>query len=306
MVSSSNTGSAGTDLPDGGPVVVGFDGSDSGEDALALGLRLAATTGRRAVVAAVYPESPPGAGHVDAEWVTALRANAEHLLHRARAVVGDEFAADYRSVASGSVAHGLDDLAGAVGASTIVVGSGHGGPLRRIMAGSTAERLLQGAAVPVVVAPRGHRINPTPRLDAVGCAFVDTADAREALRSAAGIAARAGAQLKIYTVVAASAEFALLGGRDAQRAYVAVARDDFRRAADRAVAEVQDGVSATAVVLEGEVVDVLAALDDRDVDLLVVGSRGYGPLRRVLLGGTSARLIRRAATPVMVVPRCAG
>jgi nucleotide-binding universal stress UspA family protein len=52
-------------------------------------------------------------------------------------------------------------------------------------------------------------------------------------------------------------------------------------------------------------VDELAALDDREIDLLVCGSRGYGPVRRVLLGGVSSRLIRRAACPVVVVPRCA-
>ena len=40
-----------------------------------------------------------------------------------------------------------------------------------------------------------------------------------------------------------------------------------------------------------------------DVDLLVCGSRGYGPLGSVLLGGVSRRLIHRAACPVIVVPR---
>lgn len=40
-----------------------------------------------------------------------------------------------------------------------------------------------------------------------------------------------------------------------------------------------------------------------DADLLVVGSRGYGPLRRVLLGSTSAGLVRSARCPVLVYPR---
>ena len=40
-----------------------------------------------------------------------------------------------------------------------------------------------------------------------------------------------------------------------------------------------------------------------DVDLLVCGSRGYGPLGSVLLGGVSRRLVHRAACPVIVVPR---
>jgi nucleotide-binding universal stress UspA family protein len=57
---------------------------------------------------------------------------------------------------------------------------------------------------------------------------------------------------------------------------------------------------ATGELLEGDVVDELAALE---VDLLVCGSRGYGPLRRVLLGGVSRRLIRRACSPLVMVPR---
>jgi hypothetical protein len=37
--------------------------------------------------------------------------------------------------------------------------------------------------------------------------------------------------------------------------------------------------------------------------LLVLGSRGYGPVRRVLLGSVSGELVRGAACPVLVVPR---
>ena len=56
-------------------------------------------------------------------------------------------------------------------------------------------------------------------------------------------------------------------------------------------------------LLEGDTVDALAALDDHEFDLLVCGSRGYGPLRRVLLGGVLRKLIRRAACPVVIMPR---
>jgi hypothetical protein len=39
------------------------------------------------------------------------------------------------------------------------------------------------------------------------------------------------------------------------------------------------------------------------LDVMVVGSRGYGPLKAVLLGGVSGQVIRSAACPVIVVPR---
>jgi nucleotide-binding universal stress UspA family protein len=41
------------------------------------------------------------------------------------------------------------------------------------------------------------------------------------------------------------------------------------------------------------------------LDLLVCGSRGYGPLRSVLLGGVSRALAHHAHCPLLVVPRAA-
>jgi nucleotide-binding universal stress UspA family protein len=45
------------------------------------------------------------------------------------------------------------------------------------------------------------------------------------------------------------------------------------------------------------------AEQSRTSDLVVVGSRGYGPHRAVLLGSVSGHLVREAACPVVVVPR---
>jgi nucleotide-binding universal stress UspA family protein len=58
-----------------------------------------------------------------------------------------------------------------------------------------------------------------------------------------------------------------------------------------------DGDSAPGVAHEE-----LAKLSHH-VDLLVVGRCSYGPLRRPLLGSTSAKLVHEAACPVLVLPR---
>jgi nucleotide-binding universal stress UspA family protein len=56
------------------------------------------------------------------------------------------------------------------------------------------------------------------------------------------------------------------------------------------------------LLVEGEPVEVLLEHSD-DLGLLVVGSRAYGPLRRVLLGSVSDALLDRAGCPVMILPR---
>jgi nucleotide-binding universal stress UspA family protein len=58
-------------------------------------------------------------------------------------------------------------------------------------------------------------------------------------------------------------------------------------------------------VFTGEPVDALVGLSER-VDLVVCGSRGYGPIRSVLLGGAGHGLLRDARCPVLVVPRGGG
>lgn len=288
-------------------IVIGHDGSESGDDAAALGAQLAQATGEAAVVVAVYPEENPiGAGRVDAEWVAYMRGEAEEAIGAAkRFLAARGVSADYRVVGSSSAAHGLDDIAEAEQASMIVVGSSPRGARRRISPGSTGERLLHGAICPVAVAPRGMRERaPDTPVRTIGVAYIDSAESREALRVASELASETGASLTLYTVVALRSEVvAPVIGRDAEISFLKSLREGVGAALDEALASLPEGLQATAELLEGDVVEELASLDEREVDLLVCGSRGYGPVRRVLLGGVSRRLIRRAACPLVVVPR---
>jgi len=287
-------------------IVVGHDGTDCGDDASTLGARLAHATGEDLVVVTVYPEENPiGAGRVDAEWVAYMREHATESSAAAQRFLDSHgVTASYRVMGSHSAAHGLDDVAEELGAWMIVVGSSPRGARRRIMAGSTAERLLHGASCPVAVAPRGTRDRPADAPVArIGVAYVDSDEARVALSVAVGLVQRTKASLTLYTVVAPRAEFSPVAGRASEESLMAAVRESVRSSMDTALAALPDGVEAADEVLEGDVVDELAALDERECDLLVCGSRGYGPVRRVLLGGVSRRLMRRAACPVVVVPR---
>ena len=181
----------------------------------------------------------------------------------------------------------------------IVVGSSPRGARRRISAGSTAERLLHGASAPSRSRRAGMRERPADAPVArIGVAFVDSA--RRARRCASPVgagAAETGAALTLYTVVAPRAEFSPVAGRASEESLMATVRESVRAAHRQGPRRAAEGVEAADELLEGDVVDALAALDERECDLLVCGSRGYGPVRRVLLGGVSRQLIRRAACP---------
>ena len=55
--------------------------------------------------------------------------------------------------------------------------------------------------------------------------------------------------------------------------------------------------------LDGAPAAALAEACEDGVDLLVVGSRGHGPMARVVLGSVSTRLVETSPCPVLVVPR---
>jgi len=79
-------------------------------------------------------------------------------------------------------------------------------------------------------------------------------------------------------------------------------KDRARRHVRDKVAQLPGDIAAEPQVLLGEPEPELAQQTER-ADLFVVGSRGYGPHRAVLLGSVSGRLVRDASCPVLVVPR---
>ncbi|HSB37711.1 MAG TPA: universal stress protein [Gaiellaceae bacterium] len=64
------------------------------------------------------------------------------------------------------------------------------------------------------------------------------------------------------------------------------------------------GVEAETEILEGDPADrILELASLRDVDLIVVGSRGLGPIAGTLLGSVSREVLHRADRPVLVAAR---
>ncbi|HEX5781241.1 MAG TPA: universal stress protein, partial [Solirubrobacteraceae bacterium] len=88
--------------------------------------------------------------------------------------------------------------------------------------------------------------------------------------------------------------------------YYADVYEDFeaqqRERLDEVVTALPAELGAEPVFVAGAAGPELAAQSEH-VDLMVVGSRGYGPRAAVLLGGVTHTVIRKAACPVVVLPR---
>ncbi len=189
-------------------------------------------------------------------------------------------------VMPGSAAHALQETASDTGAGLILVGSTHRGAVGRITLGTTADRVLDRAPCPVVVVPRGFRDDGTSP-QRVGVAFVDTEGGRSALRAGAAIAHGTGASLIAYTVIEPHTHEA-----DRERAESAV---------ERAIADIAGDLHAEARVLTDGGVEALAA-QSRQLDFLVRGCRGRGPVRPPLAFELPSKLAARTACPFVIVP----
>ena len=278
----------------GDKLIVGYDGWERSKDALVLGRRLADVLGATLVLANVYTLLPLG-GDVAGVYDYIVRQEAGEVLGQAAA----PDAVERRAVASHSAARGLHTLAEEEDATLIVVGSSHRGTPGRTKPGRVAQRLLHGSPCAVAVAPVGYADTAPGGWQRILVGYIDTDEGAAALRAAVALARATGAVLRVVTVVAPVP--AALATADA-REYLRVVKAERRRALDKAVATAARGVVVEAEVLEGEPSEVLRGRA-ADADLVVVGSRGYGPLRQVLLGSVSAELLDGVGAPVIVVPR---
>jgi nucleotide-binding universal stress UspA family protein len=285
------------------PIIVAYDPNTADRAPVNFGVAAARFTGAPLIIASVSARATAHDGP-DEDLV----ADASGVLAEVRRELdGEEISVECRELENTSAARALHEAGEAEDAGLIVVGSTTRGAVGRVLPGSTAERLMHGAPCPIAIVPLEWEAGAG--LNTIGVAYVDTEEGRETLRGAHALARRAGAKLRMLTAVKAGV--ALYGET--------VAGTDVRPGKDVADLEgelrvrAEDSLRDAAAALDGDVVvetdafvedpaDVLIRVSEH-LDLLVSGSRGYGPLRAVLLGGVSRRLAAEAQCPVIVLPR---
>jgi nucleotide-binding universal stress UspA family protein len=286
-------------------IIVGVDESPGSADAIALASGLAGMTGAELMLVNVYPYDVHPSRALNYEYERYLKEDSRELLQQLRSAHAET--AEVVAVAHPSPAHGLHDLAVEVDAGLIVVGSTHTGRPGRVLPGSTAERLLHGSPCPVAVAPKAYAQRTAREPGIVGCGFDGSVAARHALETAHNIAAATGSRLRAVRVFKPIAydvppqKGVPMGGIS----YNDKLRDRAEHELEEAVAALEGDPRGEQFFAVGDPGKVLVEASE-DLELLVLGSRGYGPLHSVLVGGVAGRVVRDAACPVIVLPRKAG
>lgn len=269
-------------------VIIGIDGRSGGRDAIALARQLA-DPDATFTLANVYLSAVPLVPSLLA-WDEIEQQKASTLLEaeRSRANIPAEAA----PVCAASACEGLHRLAEERHADLLVLGSSSRSLIGRVLLGDDARASLNGAPCAVALAPRGYAEGPVP-IARVGVGYDGSPESAVAVEAARAVAQAHRAEVQARFVVDTPGLPPATPG---------AWTDVVPQMLEQAEAEVQslDGVRGTAVLgLPNQELVAMA----HDVDLLVVGSRGYGPVRRMVIGSTAGYLQRHAPCPLLVVRR---
>ena len=273
-------------------VMVAVDGEEGGRDAIALANILRGEEGEL-TLAYVYHGEPLAWRGPSAAYEAAERERARDLLERAHEDMGVE--ARLRWHGALSVGRGLHELTEATGADLLVIGSSRRGLLGRVLIGDDTRAALNGAPCAVAIAPAGYAAQPVAMRE-IGVGYDGSPESEHALALARKLAGRYGTKLSAFEAVSIPASITMAGAAPVYDSIQELVQD----ALDRI--EVFGDVEGHAAY--GQPAEELAVYS-ASLDLLVIGSRSYGPMGRLVHGSTAQRLARSAHCPLLVLTRAA-
>ena len=271
-------------------VLIGVDGQQGGHDAIALARQLTAPSGRM-TLAHIY-------GY---DWTVAFGSRldvsfdhkeAEQLLEAEREASG--LAAETLAAAYSSPGRGLHELSDELEADLLVVGSTRHALLGRVLLGDDARASFNGAPCAVAIAPRGYTQMAHP-LESLGVGYNGSPEAALALIVARELANRYGASITALRVVS------LQNVRE-ERPIPADWPQEAETLVKRCQAQLGGIGGVEGLAVYGGPREELSRLS-AGVDLLIVGSRGYGPVARLFHGSVSGYLVGHVSCPLLVLTR---
>jgi nucleotide-binding universal stress UspA family protein len=271
-------------------VLVGVD-DGGGSDAVALAKRLVAEHGQLTLAHIFRGDDetwrgarPPADQREERRIYAMLEGTAK------RAGVD----AELRWHGASAPGRGLHELAEGLHADLLVVGSSRRGLFGRVLLGDDTRRALNGAPCAVAIAPAGYADEPG-LIREIGVAYNGSPESEHALGVARALAEQHDSKLSAFEAVTVP-RVALgsgVGIKDVMREVV----DDHRSRLSAL-----EGVEPHAAF--GYPAEELS-LYSASLGLLLVGSRSYGPMGRLLHGSTAQKLTRTARCPLLVITRAA-
>ena len=140
-------------------------------------------------------------------------------------------------------------------------------------------------------------------------AAVDFSDSTPGvLETASGLAKAYGAKLHLLHVLEPEPTYTAYGFTPDEFPAIHTFQEEARKRAkqklDEAAAQLPEGVSVVTEELgEGSPLQALLEfIDEKDADLVVLGSHGHGVVASLLIGSVAEGMVRKAVIPTLVVP----
>jgi nucleotide-binding universal stress UspA family protein len=276
-------------------ILVAFDGSAGGENALLQAFRLASDEKSWITVTTVVPKY---SGDLDLTAVgdihDALIRPGEALLAQAASLAKREGVLVKAVLEEGETHERLVDLAEAENCGVIVMGRSGMSALQRALIGSVTARVIGHSRRDILVVPRGTGIGWKNILLATD----GSKNSDEAAEKAIVFARAYGGRIGIVSVVDLPDELYAEAPSLVEK-LVKKAREYVDKVQTMAAVA---AVETETYVREGQSHRIIVALaGDIQADLIVMGSHGRSGIKRLLMGSVTEKVIGHAPCPVLVV-----
>ncbi|WP_372789590.1 universal stress protein [Paraconexibacter sp.] len=282
-------------------IIVAATPPDAAADAVALAVDLARARGASLLVAGVAVVPMMADREV---FARAQRGAMERELSLLVPHDTDGVEAGIAVVVSRSITRGLHSLAEREHADLLVMGPTHRGTIERVFQGDLILSTLHGSTCPIAVAPAGYADRTSEDRPMMGVAIDGGEESDAVLDAAVTLAEQMGASLRIVHVAETPIGYAVPPWLDAAGSarYLEAVRAEGNAVLQRAEEKVDGRVPVSTKLLSGLPGEELARFGS-EVDLLVMGSRAYGTVGRVIVGSTAGRVLHDAPCAVLVLPQ---
>jgi nucleotide-binding universal stress UspA family protein len=276
-------------------ILVAFDGSESGRNALREILKFAAYEKSLVTVVSVIPRYE---GDLSALWTNNINASMKKQcnisLSEALNLAQKEGVTIETVCAEGEIYERIVDLADVENYDLIVMGKKGMSFVERAFVGSVTARVIGYSRQDVLVIPDGAKIAWKKLLLATDGSLYSEAAAQRAIE----IAGQYHGSIKALSVVDATVEF-MIRAQEVYDSLIAKAEEFTDGIKKKALSA---GIEAESLVRDGEVYKVIIDVaKDYQADMIVMGSLGRTGIKRLLMGSTAERVLGNASFPVLIV-----